>query len=124
MKSKIKIFSLIIITLIILSMLLPTKTYCSIMDNLIDGMKNSSDISTQSNNSVTDGLNTVFSLVRYVGSGISIIVVLSLGIKYMVASIEEKVEIKKRAMPIVIGCIILFATTNILVLISDMVASI
>ena len=44
--------------------------------------------------------------------------------KYMISSIEDKVEIKKRAIPIVVGCIILFATTNIVVIIADIVGSI
>jgi len=87
-------------------------------------MQDASNISSQGSNKITDGLNTILSLVRFVGSGISIIVVLLLGIKYMISSIEDKVEIKKRAIPIVVGCIILFATTNIVVIIADIVGSI
>ena len=123
MKNRIKIFSLILILLFILSILLPVKSYCT-MSQLITGMQDASNISSQGSNKITDGLNTILSLVRFVGSGISIIVVLMLGIKYMISSIEDKVEIKKRAIPIVVGCIILFATTNIVVIIADIVASI
>ena len=122
MKNKIKmitrIFCIIFIFLLVVA---PIKGYC--IDDLVTQLESASDINTAGNN-ITTGLNNVLSLVRFVGSGISIIVVLMLGIKYMVASIEEKAEIKKKAVPIVIGCVILFATTQIVVLINDIVTDV
>lgn len=120
MKNKIKNFSIILLILIILFVIIPIKGYC--VEDIISGMSGATTL--VDGKSVTTGLNTILSLVRFVGSGISIIVVLMLGIKYMIASIDEKVEIKKRAIPIVIGCVILFATTNILVIINGFVTDI
>ena len=117
MKNRMIIITIIIIILFLVSIFIPIKGYC--IDGIISDMSGASDLT--SGNKITEGLNSILSLVRFVGSGISIIVVLMLGIKYMIASIEEKVEIKKRAIPIVIGCIILFATTNIVVMISEIV---
>lgn len=118
MKKEKKILLIITVVLIIILMLIPIKGYC--MNDLITGMNGASNI-VSNGNSITKGLNTILSLVRFIGSGISIIVVLMLGIKYMIASIEEKAEIKKKAVPIVIGCVILFATTNIVVMIKGIV---
>ena len=119
MKNKKKIFFTITI-LIIAILLIPIKGYC--IDQIISGMSGSSDLVDGGN--ITTQLNSILSLVRFVGSGISIIVVLMLGIKYMIASVDEKAEIKKRAIPIVIGCVIIFATTNIVVIINDFVTDI
>ena len=116
MKKQIKNLLFIIMILMIIS--IPIESYC--VGSLVNNMSGASDLDT-SDNSITRGLNIALSLVRYVGSGVSVIVVLLLGIKYMISSIEDKVEIKKRAVPIVIGCIILFATTNLLVIINNIV---
>lgn len=118
MKNIKKIFFITIVIVVMLSIIIPTKGYC--IDEIISEMDGSSNIETSSNR-ITEVINTIFSLIRYVGSGLSIIVCMSLGIKYMVSSVEDKADIKKKAIPVVIGCIIIFATTNIIVIISDIV---
>lgn len=119
---------IIFITLILLIIaLIPMQTYCadpdSNIDLIIDGLKDVKKGDT-SPNSITGGINTIFSLIRYVGTGLSVITVMVLGIRYMSSSIEEKAEIKKKTVPIVIGCVLLFATVNIMGIIIDIVNSI
>ena len=118
MKTK-KYIIFISILLILIVLAIPLKGYCSDIDGIITGMKDSGKATP--GNKITEGINTIFSLIRYVGSGLSIIIVMCLGIKYMASSIEEKAEIKKRAIPVVIGCALLFATVNILNLIASVV---
>lgn len=65
------------------------------------------------------GINTVIGLLQMAGTGISLIVITFLGIKYIVASVEDKAEIKKSAIPIVIGCVLLFGAVNIIALIES-----
>ena len=88
----------------------------------MNGVNSTADVPTDSG--IATVINIVIGGLQYAGSGISLIVIAMLGIKYMLAGAEEKAEIKKRAMPIVIGCVILFATTNIVVIVNDIVASI
>lgn len=119
---------MIFITLILLLILLiPIQGHCAGTDpnieTIIDGLKDVKNGDTSSN-SITQGINTIFSLIRYVGTGLSVITVMLLGIRYMSSSIEEKAEIKKKAVPIVIGCALLFATVNIMGIIIDVVNSI
>ena len=121
MKSKLKVCLVIITLMIILILLTPIKSFC--IEAIITGMQDASTIDGSSSNNITISINKIFSLIRYVGSGISIIVVLMLGIKYMISSVEDKADIKKKAIPIVVGCFIIFATTNIIVIISDIVGS-
>ena len=56
-------------------------------------------------------------LINVVGTIILIITIVVLGIKYMVSSIEERAEYKKTMTAILVGAIMLFATTTIINLI-------
>ena len=50
-------------------------------------------------------VNSVVKILTTVGSITSVIVLVVLGIKYMVGSIEEKAQYKKSLMPYVIGAV-------------------
>ena len=58
-------------------------------------------------------INSIIGIIQYAGSGIAVITVSILGIKYLLTSPSEKAEIKKMAETIVIGCILLFGSVNI-----------
>ncbi len=57
--------------------------------------------------------NKAISLISTIGSILSVIVIVILGIKYMLGSLEEKAEYKKTLMPFLIGAILIFAASNI-----------
>lgn len=58
-------------------------------------------------------LKDVIGYIQIAGTGIAIIVVTILGIKYLTASVEAKAEIKKDMMPVLIGMGLLFAGVNL-----------
>ena len=58
--------------------------------------------------------NSIIGIVQVVGSGIAVIMLMYLGIKYLISAPEGKAEIKKTAVPFVVGAVILFAAVNIL----------
>ena len=58
-------------------------------------------------------MNAVVGLIQIAGTGISVLIVTILGIKYMFASSSDKADIKKMAMPIIIGCVLLFGAVNL-----------
>ena len=62
---------------------------------------------------------TVIKLIQYVGSGIALIVITMYGIKYMLASPQDKADVKKQMVPILIWCILLFGTVNLVSLVAD-----
>lgn len=62
---------------------------------------------------ITKSINTILGLVQVAGTGVALIAISLLGIKYMVASIEEKAEIKKYLVGAVIGGILVFGGTGI-----------
>lgn len=60
--------------------------------------------------------STVRSLIGYInviGVVISVIVLIVIGIKYLLGSVEEKAEYKKTMMGYLIGALLLFSTTTI-----------
>ena len=63
----------------------------------------------------------IISAINIVGTIISVVVIIALGIKYMAGSIEERAEYKKTMVPILIGAILLFGTSWILKIIYDIV---
>ena len=57
--------------------------------------------------------NNVIGVVQAVGSITAVVILVALGIKYMMGSVEEKAEYKKTLMPYVIGAVLIFAASNL-----------
>lgn len=57
--------------------------------------------------------NKIITIVSTIGSILSVIVIIVLGIKYMVGSVEERSEYKKSLMPYFIGAMIIFAASTL-----------
>lgn len=116
-----KICLLLVILIIIASFTCISRSYAadSIVDKL-SGMEKVSTPDTSSNGKgIPAAINSIISLLQYVGSGIAIIIVTILGIKYILASPSEKADVKKSVLPIMIGCALLFGGVNIAALIAD-----
>lgn len=58
--------------------------------------------------------NSIIGTLQIIGTILSVSVLIVLGIKYMMGSVEEKAEYKKAMMPYVVGAIMVFAITNLL----------
>lgn len=57
--------------------------------------------------------NIILGIVQIVGTFIAIGVSMVIGIKYMVASVEERASYKKTMIPYAIGSVLLFSAVNI-----------
>ena len=57
--------------------------------------------------------NQIVTIISTIGSIVSVIVLVILGIKYMMGSAEEKAEYKKTLMPYIIGAGLVFAASAI-----------
>ena len=66
-------------------------------------------------------IKTIVSGLTFVGMILSVIMVMILGIKYMVGSIEQKAEYKKTMFPMLIGMILIFSTSAIVSIIFNIV---
>lgn len=55
----------------------------------------------------------VLGIVQVIGSVVSVIILMAIGIKYMLGSVEEKAEYKKTLMSYLIGAALVFSCTTI-----------
>ena len=68
--------------------------------------------------------NKIIGPIQVIGSLVSVIAIIIIGIKYMLGSVEEKAQYKETLGPYVLGAIFVFAITNILKIIYDIATSI
>lgn len=74
---------------------------------------NPSDITVEGTPEFNTIGGKIIGMVQSIGSIISILVLVILGIKYMMGSAEEKAEYKKTMIPYIVGAILVFAASNI-----------
>lgn len=71
----------------------------------------------------TSILSSILSIVRTIGAGVAVVILMIIGAKYLVASAGDRADIKKYAINYVIGAIILFAASGILSIVKGFVDS-
>ena len=108
MKKTIKMLILILMIIFLLS----TVTYALTLDELKGGGAETGKIHEVGNKLVT--------YISVIGSIVSVIALVALGIKYMLGSVEEKAEYKKTLMPYVIGAVLVFSASSIAGIIYNM----
>lgn len=86
---------------------------------IITAMEGTSEAIGAGSHGTAKIINNVIGLLQVAGTGISITVITLLGIKYILASPGEKADIKKTAIPIGIGCILLFGAVNLMAAVEE-----
>ena len=69
--------------------------------------------------SVTRIIGALINIIQIIGTGVAIIMLIVLAIKYISAAPGDKAEIKKHAVVYVVGSIVLFAATGILQIVKN-----
>lgn len=115
MKKTILLFGLIFIIILFFG---TVNVYASDVEQIIQSMDGTSNMATDGNG-IKATLNNVIGLIQVAGTGISVVVVTMLGIKYILASPSEKADVKKQIAPILIGCVLLFGAVNLVAIIAD-----
>ncbi len=112
MKKTIKIIFLVCMILIIFNSY--TISFAITESDVKSGMAGSSTLdSTTQNNGIMGAINDFIGILQVAGTGIALITVTLLGARYMMAAPEQKADIKQKAIPVVIGMIILFSAVNL-----------
>ena len=112
----------IVLVLIMLLFSIFTVSYADDIDTIIEDMRDmDNNAGVGNDNKLVKGVNVVYTIIRVAGTGIALLMVIFLGIKYMMTSVEEKAEIKKQAVPILVGSALIFATSNILSVVAKIV---
>lgn len=79
---------------------------------------------TGASSSIQSIIGAFITIVQVVGTGVAIIMLVVLAIKYISAAPSDKAEIKKHAVVYVVGAIVLFAASGILGIIKNFAGNI
>ena len=88
--------------------------------NQFDNLGDNSGASTSFQNII----GAIITIVQIIGTGVAIIMLIVLAIKYISAAPGDKAEIKKHAVVYVVGAIVLFAATGILGIVKNFASNI
>ena len=72
-------------------------------------------------NQFVDKANIIIGVIQAVGSIVAVIVLIIIGLRYMMAGVDEKADYKSTMVPYVIGCAMLFIVSNLVEFIYDLV---
>lgn len=111
MKYMKKKFFCLLLIMIIFTIIIPKNEFAVSISGIGDLDNYNGDGGTSS--SFNKMANNVVAFVQIVGSIISVVVLIVLGIKYMFGSIEERAEYKKTMLPYLIGAIMVFGISNV-----------
>lgn len=109
----IKKISILIIMLTLLLSMVPVNSYASLFDPVINVNEYKPE-PNQKSDELMDIASTILGIIQVIGTIISLISTMILGVKYMMGSIQEKAQYKETMIPYVIGIVLLFTAVNIL----------
>ena len=117
-RKTITLISIIAVIITSLVMLIPKPAYADFNpDEYLDG-GTIKDHAETSRIEITSHFQGIIDKIAEIGSVVSVIALILIGIKYMVSSLEEKAEYKEKAKPYLIGATLVFATSRIIDIIS------
>lgn len=80
-----------------------------------------SDFDVEDVDEVMDMAQVIVTIIRTVGIVVAVVVLLIMGIRYMMGSVEEKADYKTSMKPYLIGVLIFFGLSQFLAVIIDIV---
>lgn len=118
MKNKIMKISIILITILFVVFITNVEA-----KDMIDQINKNIKTDTAAAKSATSFGNSIIGAIQVIGTGIAVIMLLYIAIKYMVAAPSEKAEYKKTAVSYAIGATILFSAMALLELIKNVMTN-
>ena len=107
MKRIVSIFLVIILCLLII---IPTMSYA---DTGLGDLNAYGGGSESSSVKLEEMAETILGIIQVIGTVVSVVMLMVIGIKYMMGSIEERAEYKQTLKPYLIGAFLLFSGTTI-----------
>ena len=113
--------SVLILVVIFITIFLNTSTILAAngMPSVFDRVKNQtngsldSEVETNVFNPIKQTGQAAITIVQVVGTGIAIIMLIVLAMKYMLAAPGDKAEVKKHAVVYIVGAVVLFGAAGI-----------
>lgn len=120
-KNMVRVISLVILVLMLAMVVNPVAAASSTAGGVT---LPTGEGTTVNDTGIQNVANNVIGVLKVVGAAIAVIVLLIMGIKYLMASVEEKADFKKAMIPYVVGALLVFAAPWIAGFIIDLAASI
>ena len=125
MKKKLLISLFLFLFLIIIVLIYPNKVQAVNPDSIMSGADNFLNIGDTSlamdYSQLDEASDFIYNILLGISLVIAVVVGMFLGIKFMVASSEEKAEIKESLVPYVISCVVIFGAFTIWKLIINII---
>lgn len=124
-KKTIKIIALILLAIVVVASL-QSAVFAEEMKASDIDLSTFDDASDNSGaaKSINNIIGSIITIVQVVGTGVAIIMLIVLAIKYISAAPGDKADIKKHAVVYVVGAIVLFAATGILGIVKNFASNI
>ena len=111
MKLKNKILIVLLALIVIIASFFVTN-YCYADDLGLGDLENYRS-NSQSPNELNERVGIILGIIRTIGTITSVVMLMVIGIKFMVGSVEEKAEYKESMKPYLIGAVLVFTGTLI-----------
>ena len=82
-----------------------------------------SQVDTDISNKITKAIKVILDIIRIVGFGISMIMVVSFGIKYMVTMPSDRAQMMKQSMVYMLGALLLFGASFLVGIVSKVIVN-
>ena len=114
-KTKKIIIALIMMIMMIAMITEPYKVYATTID--VNAYKPNIE-GVDSANRATTIANSITNILAVIGTVVSVAMLIVLGIKYMIGTVQEKADYKKTMGPYLVGAVMVFSITQILKIIA------
>lgn len=109
---KLKI-TVLLINLILLTINCISLTSYAAGTGIIDPDKVVNNLNIETPAELTTKVNNVLGTIQVIGTVISVVAIIVIGIKYMTGSVESKASYKKVMIPYIVGAFLIFGISNI-----------
>lgn len=120
-KTKKIIIALIMMIMVIAMITEPYKVYATTIN--VNAYKPNIE-GVDSTNRATTIANSITNILAVIGTVLSVVMLMVIGIKYMIGTVQEKADYKKTMGPYLVGAIMVFSITQILKIIASMVSEV
>ena len=112
MKKVLSVLVIITIFSMVFSFIVPNITYAKVKEVNVNTYK-PTGTDAEDTKALNDKAGKILGIISVVGTIVSVVALIAIGIKYMLGSIEEKAEYKKDFIPYIIGAILVFAGAQV-----------
>lgn len=110
---------IVMIIIFILPIIIPNYTYADISTTINPNDWKPTELPGEETEEFIAMGNVIVNVIRTIGIVVTVVTLMIMGIKYMAGSIQERAEYKKSMKPYLIGVLIFFGISQIIIILMD-----